>query len=114
MYRDRWADAAAYDCYMGRWSRPLALEFVSWLGIRPAATWLEVGCGTGSLTRAIFQEGRPRSVVACDTAVDFVAYCREHLRYPGLSVVATPKDALPDGASGFDAVVSCLVLNFLP
>ena len=111
---DRWADADAYERYMGRWSRSLARDFVRWLAVPPSAGWLEVGCGTGSLTTAICEDGAPASVVACDAADDFVAFCRERLRYPALTVVASPKDGLPAGASGFDAVVSSLVLNFLP
>lgn len=111
---DRWEDAAAYDRFMGRWSRPLARELVSWLGVPRAASWLEVGCGTGALTAAICEEGNPGSVVACDRAEDFVAYCRAHLRYPELQFVVTPDGTLPVSAQGYDAVVSSLVLNFLP
>jgi SAM-dependent methyltransferase len=99
---------------MGRWSRALGPGFVSWLRVPPAAKWLEVGCGTGSLTAAICELGRPGSVLACDCAADYVAYCREKLRYPWLAVVATAPDELPPGASGLDVVVSSLVLNFLP
>jgi trans-aconitate methyltransferase len=114
MPSDRWEDAAAYDRFMGRWSRPLASEFVSWLAVPPSAKWLEIGCGTGSLTRAICEESHPESVVACDTAADYVHYCREHLRYPGLTVVSATTDTLPAVPSGYDAVASSLVLNFLP
>jgi SAM-dependent methyltransferase len=99
---------------MGRWSRSLAREFVAVLGVPPASSWLEVGCGTGSLTAAICELGMPASVIACDTAPDFVTYCREHLHYPQLSVVRVAPGSLPDMPSGADAVVSSLVLNFLP
>jgi len=114
MTTDRWEDASAYDRFMGRWSRALAREFVAWLEVPPGAAWLEIGCGTGSLTRAVCELGRPARVVACDTAPDYVQYCRENLSYRELSVVTSEPDRLPAAPDGFDAVVSCLVLNFIP
>jgi trans-aconitate methyltransferase len=114
MPRDRWEDAAAYDRFMGRWSRELARAFVAWLQVPASASWFEIGCGTGSLTSAICEHGNPASVLACDTAPEFVNYCRERLRYPALTVVPAAPGSLPSAASGHDAVVSSLVLNFLP
>ena len=114
MTSDRWEDAAAYERYMGRWSRPLAREFVRWLEVPPGASWLEIGCGTGALTTAVGELGRPAAVVACDTAADYVRYCREHLRDPRLQFVASEAGALPSVSGGFGVVVSSLVLNFLP
>ncbi|HEV2855181.1 MAG TPA: class I SAM-dependent methyltransferase [Thermoanaerobaculia bacterium] len=114
MLDDRWEDAAAYDRFMGRWSRQLASRFLAWLEMKPGAHWLEIGCGTGSLTRAILEEARPQSVTACDTAKDFVNYCAENLLYANLRVVAIPTGDLPAREGGYDAVVSSLVLNFLP
>ena len=114
MPRDRWEGAAKYERFMGRWSRALARAFVAWLQVPAAASWLEIGCGTGSLTGAIGELGQPASVLACDTAPDFVRDCRERLRYPQLTVVPASPGSLPTGAAGHDAVVSSLVLNFLP
>src|SRR5512143_2411695 len=111
---DRWQDAAAYERYMGRWSRPLARKFVGRLGIPPGANWLEIGCGTGALTIAICELAAPGAVIACDTSADYVEYCREHLRFPRLEIAAATLEALPELAAGHDAVVSSLVLNFLP
>jgi SAM-dependent methyltransferase len=114
MPTDRWEGGAAYDRYMGRWSRALAPEFVAWLGVPRGAKWLEVGCGTGSLTAAICELAAPASVLACDISPDYVRSCRERLKFPALTVVETQPDRLPDSTSGSDAVVSSLVLNFLP
>lgn len=114
MPRDRWEDASAYERFMGRWSRVLAHELVPRLAVRAGASWLEIGCGTGSLTSAICSLGQPASVVACDTASDYVAYCREHFDHPELSVMTVEPGRLPTRPGGFDAVVSSLVLNFLP
>lgn len=114
MRGDRWEDASAYDRFMGRWSRALGREVVGALAIRPGGSWLEIGCGTGALTSAICELAAPASVVACDTAADYVAYCSERLRDPRLEVVQAGTGDFPARAGGFDAVVSSLVLNFLP
>ena len=34
---DRWASGAAYEGYIGRWSRLVAPEFIDWLDSRPAS-----------------------------------------------------------------------------
>lgn len=68
MAGDAWAAGDAYEAYMGRWSRPLAREFVAWLEPGPSAHWLDVGCGTGALTSAILERCAPASVVGCDPA----------------------------------------------
>lgn len=114
MIDDRWKDAAAYDRYMGRWSRALAERFVSWLAVPPGSAWLEIGCGTGALTRAIRSVAEPRSLTACDTSRDYVAYCREHVRDARVRFVEASTDALPSPGPGHDVVASSLVLNFLP
>ncbi len=74
--QDNWTLGEAYESYMGRWSRPLARSFVSWLGLPPGDRWLEVGCGTGALTAAICELADPASVLACDPSESFVASAR--------------------------------------
>ena len=112
--RDKWEAGAAYEAYMGRWSRPLAREFVDWVKAPRAAHWLEVGCGTGALTTMICELGEPASVVACDPSEPFVEHARGNLSDARASFVVGGADALPSRDGGFDAVVSGLVLNFLP
>jgi hypothetical protein len=47
--KDVWASGDAYEPYVGRWSRLIARQFIAWLRVPPDKTWLDVGCGTGSL-----------------------------------------------------------------
>ena len=61
-----------YDRFMGRWSRAIGEKFLAWLGAPRNARWLDVGCGTGALTAAICELGRPASVVACDPSGPFI------------------------------------------
>ena len=50
---DHWEQGDPYERYMGRWSRLVARQFLSWLNMPSGLRWLDVGCGTGALTAAI-------------------------------------------------------------
>lgn len=111
---DRWLVAAAYEGYMGRWSRPVAQAFVEWLEVPPRAHWLDVGCGTGALTAAICEQKRPASVLACDPSGPLIEYASSLLPDRSVAFELAESEHLPVREGGFDAVVSGLVLNFLP
>jgi SAM-dependent methyltransferase len=111
---DNWAAGDAYDRYMGRWSRPVARAFIDWLRPPRDASWLEVGCGTGALTRAICELTEPASVLACDPSESFIAHAETTLRAGGVSFVVGDAERLPGALRTFDYVVSGLVLNFVP
>ena len=114
MRDDRWLEGDGYERYMGRWSRPLASAFLDWLRPPAGARWLDVGCGTGALTTAICARCDPRSVVACDPSEPFVAHARQASADPRATFVVAGAGTLPAIDAGFDAVVSGLVLNFIP
>src|SRR5438034_4188519 len=105
---DRWAAGDAYEAYMGRWSRELAMEFVGWLAPERNAHWLDVGCGTGALTRAVCHLADPATVVACDPSEAFVAHARDHLEDPRTSFVVAGDGSLPTRPGGFDVAVAGL------
>jgi SAM-dependent methyltransferase len=111
---DRWAAGATYEDFMGRWSRALAPRFVAWLQVRPAAHWLDVGCGTGALSDAVCAGARPASVVACDPSESFVEYARERQVDRRIEFVVAGVGRLPTRPGGFDSVTSALALNFFP
>jgi SAM-dependent methyltransferase len=112
--RDRWAAGSAYEDFMGRWSRRLAPVFVSWLQIPRSVHWLDVGCGTGSLTQAICGHAEPASVVGCDPAEPLLEFARGHARDPRVSFVAAGTGSLPRRPDGYGSVSSLLALNFFP
>jgi SAM-dependent methyltransferase len=109
-----WASGSAYEPYVGRWSRPVAAEFVSWLPVPAQRAWLDVGCGTAAVTQAILRAAQPASVVGVDPSDGYVGYARRYVTDPRASFEPGDAMALPFAAPRFDAVVSGLVLNFVP
>ena len=80
--------------------------------VRPPATILEIGCGTGLLTRALRRAFPEALIVATDIAPSMLAACRAAM--PGddrLLTVATDGQA-PAVRSGFDLVCSSLALQW--
>lgn len=114
MAADVWDDSAAYEAYVGRWSRLVAAAFVRWLRPPPDTAWLDFGCGTGALTREILAAAQPRHVVGCDRSSAYVAFAGAQAADQRATFVSADLSSLPQIDGGFDAVVSGLVLNFLP
>ena len=112
--RDQWAAGSRYEDFMGRWSRRLAPEFISWLRIPRGVHWLDVGCGTGALSDAVCSHADPASVVGCDPATPFVEFAREHSRDVRQSFVIAGVGGLPRRPDGYGSVASLFALNFLP
>jgi SAM-dependent methyltransferase len=111
---DAWAQGDSYEAYVGRWSRPVARDFLGSLAVPEAREWLDVGCGTGALAQAILQEAAPAAVVGIDRSEAFVAGARRRLGDPRARFEIGDAQALPVAGESFDAVVSGLVLNFVP
>jgi SAM-dependent methyltransferase len=99
---------------MGRWSRELGGELVRWLERPPGGHWLEVGCGTGALTSRILELAAPASLVAVDPSATFVAHAGAAVIDPRVRFAVAGAGTLPARDGGYDAIVSLLVLNFLP
>ncbi len=109
-----WENAETYDAYIGRWSRLAAVEFIKWLSPVPGISWLDIGCGTGALSRAILQIAEPFSVKGLDLSKDFITYTRALVDDERASFDIGDALALPVETGAYDAAVSGLVFNFLP
>jgi SAM-dependent methyltransferase len=112
--RITWASGDAYERYVGRWSRPVAAEFVRWLGLPRGLDWMDVGCGTGALAEAIFDAAAPRRVRGYDLSPEHVAAARARVADVRAEFTVADAARLPDAADACDAAVSGLVLNFVP
>jgi SAM-dependent methyltransferase len=112
--RTVWGGGAAYEPYVGRWSRLVAREFVHWLAVPPSARWLDVGCGTGALTETILRDADPAEIDGVDPSEGFLKVAREHIRDPRVRFEVGDARNLARSSNRYDAVVSALVLNFIP
>ncbi len=110
---DTWERGDPYERYVGRWSRRVAPRFLAWLALPPGRRWLDVGCGTGALCAAIAQHASPASLAGVEPSAGFLDTARRHLAGQA-ELRAGSAAALPFEDASFDAVVSGLVLNFVP
>jgi SAM-dependent methyltransferase len=101
----------AYDRFMGRYSRPLAVELTGWLGVAPGQRALDVGCGPGALTWPLVDALGADHVAAIDPSAPFVEACRA--RFPGVDVRQGAAESLPFEDDTFDVAAACLVVHFM-
>jgi SAM-dependent methyltransferase len=110
----RFDDGAAYERYMGKWSRLAGDTFLDWLDPNPGLRWLDVGCGNGAFTEMVVERCAPASVHGIDPSEGQLAYAR---RRPALANVQFHQGdamALPFADDEFDAAVMPLVIFFVP
>lgn len=111
---DLWSTGDAYEPFIGRWSRPVARQFLAWLAVPPGGRWLDVGSGTGALSQTILEAAAPLAVRGVDRSDGYVAYARAHVPDGRASFETGDAQDLPGPPAAFDAAVSGLVLNFIP
>jgi SAM-dependent methyltransferase len=110
---DTWERGDPYERYVGRWSRRVAPQFLSWLDLPARLRWLDVGCGTGALSAAILDRASPASVAAVEPSPGFREVAARNLAGRA-ELHAGSAAQIPLGDAAVDAVVSGLVLNFVP
>jgi len=102
--------ADAYDRFMGRYSRPLAVELAARLDLPAGSRVLDVGCGPGALTEVLVARLGAANVVAADPSPPFVDAVQERL---GVTAVTATAEQLPFGDDEYDVTVAQLVVHFM-
>ena len=102
-------DEDAYDDFMGRYSVRLAPLFAEFADVREGQRALDVGAGTGALTRELAARGA--TVVAVEPSSGFARALRS--RFPQIEVVEAPAERLPFADDSFDIALAQLVVAFL-
>jgi SAM-dependent methyltransferase len=103
--------ADAYGSFMGRYSEPLAAEFLDLLDLRSGDRVLDVGCGPGALTQQLVDRLGLGAVSAVDPSAPFVAAVQARL--PGIDVGRAAAESLPFGDDAFDCAMAQLVVHFM-
>lgn len=112
--RPTFDDGAAYDEFMGRWSRAVGTVFLDWLAAPRKAAWLDVGCGTGAFTTLIVKTRAPARVSAVDPGPPQIEFARKLPVAKRADFQVADAQALPFSNGTFDVVASALVINFIP
>jgi SAM-dependent methyltransferase len=110
----RFDNGAAYERYMGEWSRLAGETFLDWLAPESGLQWLDVGCGNGAFTEMLVERCAPLSVHGIDPSEGQLAYARTR---PAARVAQFRQGdamALPFPEDTFDAAVMPLVIFFVP
>ncbi len=103
--------AQAYGRFMGRFSEPLADEFVAVAAVESGQSALDVGCGPGALTARLVDRLGVDAVCAVDPSPPFVQATGD--RIPGLDVRVGVAESLPFEDGRFDAALAQLVVHFM-
>jgi SAM-dependent methyltransferase len=108
------SDGAGYEFLLGRWSTRLADEFLDFAEFPDVGDLLDVGCGTGSLARAMAKRWPARRIVGIDAAEPYVAFARSRRAANQPVFDIGDACALPYGDTTFAGAAAQLVLNFIP
>lgn len=110
----RFEDGAAYERYMGTWSRLAGDVFLDWLAPELGWRWLDVGCGSGAFTEEVLRRTAPASVDGIDPSPAQLAFARQRLTTSSTQFREGDAMSLPYVTGAFDAAVMPLVIFFVP
>ncbi|MFN4148057.1 MAG: methyltransferase [Rhodocyclaceae bacterium] len=108
------AAAATYDAHSAaqRHAAQRLAEFLVTLNLPPRPRVLEIGCGTGHLTRLLVQHLPGASILVSDIAMPMVAVCRQRLGSRPSLGFAVMDGSRPAVTAPFDLVCGNLVAQW--
>ncbi len=107
-------DGAAYERFMGQWSRLAGEVFLAWLAPKQGLSWIDVGCGNGAFTELLLERAAPAKIEGIDPSDGQLRYARTRLEgWPVTFQIGDAMD-LPFTEDTFDAAIMALVIFFVP
>ncbi|MBW6397577.1 methyltransferase domain-containing protein [Roseomonas sp. HJA6] len=107
-------DGAAYEEFMGVWSRLVGEVFLDWLAPRQGLRWADVGCGNGASTALLLDRCAPAIVQGIDPSPEQLDFARRRLFGRPARVQQGSAMDLPFADASLDAALMALVLFFVP
>lgn len=107
-------DGAAYEEFMGVWSRLAGNVFLDWVAPAPGLRWADIGCGNGASTELLLDRCAPALVDGIDPSPAQLAYAGERLAGRPARLRQGGAMDLPYADGSFDAAMMALVLFFVP
>jgi SAM-dependent methyltransferase len=104
----------AYERFLGRWTRRLAVPFVEFANLPASGDLLDIGCGTGSIAVALARRFAGRRIVGVDIAEPYIGYAQSQASVDGVSFELGDATRLRWDDGYFAGAMAQLVLNFVP
>jgi trans-aconitate methyltransferase len=111
--KEKWDNTTGYEMYVGRWSNLVSIDFVDWLNSQSKLKWLEIGCGTGALTKVIAEKCLPSYLLAIDKSDNYLEKAKENVNSSNVSFLNADLSSYRLNEE-FHHITSGLVLNFVP
>lgn len=107
-------DGAAYEEFMGVWSRLAGDVFLDWVAPATGLRWADIGCGSGASTAMLLDRCAPAMVDGVDPSQAQLDYARERLAGRPVRLRQGSAMELPYADGSVDAAMMGLVLFFVP
>lgn len=107
------SDGAAYERFIGRWSRRVADRLAAEVPVPPDGPLLDVGCGTGSVAAALRARHPDRRIVGVDVSEPYLEFARLRSDCAGIEFLQGDGQALAFPDATFAAAYALIALNFI-
>ena len=106
-------DGAAYERFIGRWSRRLADPVIAFAEPLPDGPLLDVGIGTGSVALALAERHPGRAITGADLSEPYLAFAAARPGAAGIDFRREDACGMSFAEDSFAATFAVLVLNFV-